>query len=207
VRCTAGACASMARCLVTASRRGSGRSNIWGCDPRSWPASPSHRAVQRVRKVTDNTVGSATCPRSRLSGHPTTCPTVHANCFLQSAIGRRLVAVLQAEPALQFSDTGLQSRNLRLRLDQRNQFFLRRFRLKSIRRTSKGQPPHLAPTWSPLGQLHLLQANRDPDPRPLILNAQDSDSTLKESVLNSPRRSGSRSSAPTPVLIDQMTAG
>jgi hypothetical protein len=67
--------------------------------------------------------------------------------------------------------------------------------------------PHLVSTWSPLGQLHLLQANRDPDPRPLILNAQDSDSTLKESVLNSPRRSGSRSSAPTPVLIDQMTAG
>src|SRR5208337_3130152 len=53
--------------------------------------------------------------------------------LLQPVAGWRLAAVtaVQAEPALQLRDTGLQNCNLgRLRLYQRNQFFPRRFRLR-----------------------------------------------------------------------------
>jgi hypothetical protein len=49
--------------------------------------------------------------------------------------GMRLAAVtaVQAQPALEFGDTLLQSRNLRrLRPDQRNQFFPRRLGLRSF---------------------------------------------------------------------------
>src|SRR5260370_20068713 len=57
----------------------------------------------------------------------------HPGRLLQSIAGGRLAAVaaVQAEPALQLGDTGLQSCNLgRLRPDQCNQFFPRRLRLR-----------------------------------------------------------------------------
>src|SRR5208337_2630995 len=59
--------------------------------------------------------------------------TAHPRRLLQPVAGWRLAAVtaVQAEPALQLRDTGLQNCNLgRLRLYQRNQFFPRRFRLR-----------------------------------------------------------------------------
>src|SRR6516165_7419887 len=57
----------------------------------------------------------------------------HPRRLVQSIAGRRLTAVaaVQAEPALQLGDTGLQNCNLgRLRPDQRNQLFPRRLRLR-----------------------------------------------------------------------------
>jgi len=57
----------------------------------------------------------------------------HPRRLVQSIAGRRLTAVaaVQAEPALQLGDTGLQSYNLgRLRPDQRNQLFPRRLTLR-----------------------------------------------------------------------------
>src|SRR6516164_2657370 len=89
----------------------------------------------------------------------------HPRRLVQSIAGRRLTAVaaVQAEPALQLGDTGLQNCNLgRLRPDQRNQLFPRRLRLRiaiheSLNRNAiplsrknlpARHPKNACPTWA-----------------------------------------------------------